>query len=360
MRKRLSRTTHVLAVLFTVSAVLLPGCTTSNAFKMPSTDWLSWGKKKPASPSFASKAAPNLPAPPSTLASPNTVPSYAQGAGTTSGGYANSPYRAPASGGTTAAPASFGANSSSVSPNTNQGYATAPGVAPGSPPASTYGAPGSSQGFYSPDYRGAPGTAGSSSVYANQPGPAGPVASQGADAYGSYGQSWQGGTTPTQQGWGQGGAQPSAMYGATAGGYGQAVPSASGNFAPYGNQSGHQGYPSGGSAYGGGGYGAPPVNAGPMPGGGTPHSPAVASGGYRPGSTSRATQFGTSDNLNVQPGQSVQPASFAGGGQPEPESSLSAPSPAGGNSYYQDSGNLPAHTATGNSGSYYHPNTYQR
>jgi len=358
MRKSLRRTTLVLAVIFSISAVSLPGCSTSNAFKMPSSDWLSWGKKKPANTALTSKPTANLPAPPSSLASPNTVPSYAQGAGATSGGYATSPYRSPTASGTPATPASYGTQPGSANTYPNAAYGAAPGAAQSAPPANAYGGSGASQGFYSNDYRGAAAPAGAPNAYAGQAGPAGPPATHGADAYGAYGQSGYAGTSQTGQGWSQGGAP--APYDATANAYGQpAAPPALGSYDPTGNHRGNDGYAAGGGAYGGSTYGDINASAAPMPSAQQPYPAAVASGGYRPGSTARNTQFGTSERLNV-PGESVQPASFAGSSQGGSGSSLSAPSPVGGNSNYQYGEDPPTRTATGSDSNYPYPNTYQR
>ena len=233
MRKSLRRTTLVLAALFSISAIALPGCSTSNAFKMPSADWLSWGKKKPTTPALASRPTNNLPAPPSSLASPNTVPSYSQGAGAAGGSYAATPYSGPASGGTSATPASYGAPPSSASQYPGAAFGAAPRSAQAAAPtAQPYGSSGASQGFYSPDYRGTSSAASAPSVYASQPGLASPPTTQAADAYGAYGQGSYGGAPQP----GPSGA--AAPYGATANAYGQpAAPAASGSYAPstYGN-----------------------------------------------------------------------------------------------------------------------------
>jgi len=357
MRKSLRRTTLVLAVVFSISAVSLPGCSTSNAFKMPSSDWLSWGKKKPASTALASKPSTSLPAPPSSLASPNTVPSYAQGSGGTTGSYANNPYRGPTASGTPAAAASYGPQPGSPNAYPNAGYGAATGNAPGIAPANAYGGSSTSQGFYSPDYRGNSSPSGASSLYAGQAGSSGPVATPGGDAYGAYGQNGQNGyagTPQTAQSWNQGGAAP--PYGATSA-YGQAAGSPPpGSYDPYGNNRGNDAYAGGSVA---GAYGNANATAGPTPAAPQSYPAAVASGGYRPGSTARNTQFGTSDHLNV-PGESIQPASFAGGGQGGSGSSLAPPSPVGGNYGYEDGADSQTRTATGGGSNYPYPSTYQR
>lgn len=366
MRNSLRRTTLVLAVLFCITAMSLPGCSTSNAFKMPSMDWLSWGKK-PSSPALASKPTNNLPAPPSSLASPNTVPSYAQGSGTAGGNYGANPYSGPASGGVSATPASYGGQPSSASGYPASAYGAAPGAAQaaagpsaasyGSPAASygssaaPYGSPAASQGFYSPDYRGSASTAGSPSVYASQPGLASPPPTSGGDAYGAYGPGGYGGAS--QPG-------PSAApYGATANAYAQpAAPGAPGSYAPDGDARANSGYATDGGAYGSSVYGDARASASPLPP--AQQAPAtIAGGSYRPGSTARSTQFGTSDQLNV-PGESVQPASFAGGGQGGSSSSLSAPGPVGGTGSYPYGDASPTRTATGAETGVPYPGTYQR
>ena len=339
MRKSLGRTTLVLAAIGLMSAVSFPGCSTSSGFKMPSSDWLSWGKKKPADTSLASRPTTGLPAPPSSLASPNTVPSYAQGSGGTPGTYATAQNRGLTAGSTAAAPASYGTQPGAPSNYGNASYGAAPGAAAGASTSPSYGGAGTSQGFYSPDYRGAAGSTGATSPYARQANPAGMASGTAADPYGSYGQGGYAGPSQASPAYSQGGASAPAPYGAAPNAYGQAsAPAApNGNYNYAGNRS-TDGYATGGSAYGGGTsggsiYGETRPNAGAMPAAQEMPSAAVAAGGYRPGSTARNTQFGTSDNLNVPGGESVQPASFAGGSQGS-GSSLYAPGPVGSNGSY--------------------------
>lgn len=373
MRNSLWRTTLVMVVVFSMCAVTLPGCSTSSGFKMPSSDWLSWGKKKPETNSLASKST-GLPAPPSSSAAPNTVPSYAGGAAGTSG-YAGAPYRSPTTGGTAAGTASYGTQPGGANYYSNASYGATSGAGSAN---QAYGQTGASQGFYSPDYRGASAPAGGTGAYARQSAPGGYPTGAGGDAYGSYG---QGGYAASGGGTGQqlGQAAPpspapyagagasnygaNAAYGTSSNSYGQsqAPATAPGYNAPgsYPSSSGYAGAAGsyGGQTYGGSMYGDAGA-AGSQAAGQQPLSPAVASGGYRPGSTARNTQFGTSDNLNVPAGESVQPAVFAGGGQGGNSSPLSAPSPAVGNTYPQDGETSGTRTATG--GGYPYPSTYQR
>lgn len=362
MRTSFGRTTRVLAVIGLMSAVSFPGCSTSSGFKMPSSDWLSWGKKKPADSSLASKSPTGLPAPPSSLASPNTVPSYAQGAGTAPGAYSTAQNRS-LTGGSAAAPSGYGSQLGSANNYGNSGYGAAPGAAAGAAAGPAYGGAGTSQGFYSPDYR---GTAGSTSPYGAQPGSLGGTTRPAADPYGAYSQGGYAAPSQANPAWNQGGTA-SAPYAASPGIYGQApaAPAANGG---YGAGRGADGYASGGAAYGdsgiapGGGASAGSVYgaAGPTAGSGYAAQEmapaAVAGGAYRPGSTSRSTQFGTSDALNV-PGQAVQPASFAGGAQGG-GSSLYSPAPTAGSGAYPPADSYPTRTATNPDSSY--QSTYQR
>ena len=360
MRKSLGRTTLALAAIGLMSAVSFSGCSTSSGFKMPSSDWLSWGKKKPADTSLASRT--GLPAPPSSLASPNTVPSYAQGPGGTSGTYATAQNRGLTAGSTAAAPASYGMQPGAPSNYGNTSYGAVPGSATGASPSPSYGGAGTSQGFYSPDYRGAAGSTGAASPYAGQANPARPASGMTADPYGAYSQGGYAGSSQPSPAYNQGGALAPAPYGAATNGYGQAsAPAAPNGNYNYGGNRGTDSYATGGSAYGGASagsiYGQTPSNAGAVPAAQEMPPAGAAAGGYRPGSTARSTQFGTSDNLNVPGGESVQPASFAGGSQGS-GSSLYAPGPVGSNGSYPASEVSPTRTATEAGSSY--PSTYQR
>jgi hypothetical protein len=302
-----------------------------------------------------------LPAPPSSLASPNTVPSYAPGSGTSPGTYATAQNRGLTASPTAAAPASYGNQMGAPSSYGNASYGATPGTAAGASASPSYGGAGTSQGFYSPDYRGAAGSTGATSAYGRQANPAGMASGTAADPYGSYGQGSYTGPSHANPAFNQGGSAP-APYGATPNAYGQtpAPTSPGGNYNYAGNR-GADGYASGGNAYGGGTSGGSIYSeTRPQAGAVSPAQempPAtVAAGGYRPGSTSRNTQFGTSDNLSVPGGESVQPASFAGGSQGG-GSSLYAPGPVGSGTY-PTSETTPTRTATGADSSY--QNTYQR
>ncbi len=356
MRKSLGRTTLVLAVVGLMSASF-PGCSTSSGFKMPSSDWLSWGKKKPADTSLASRSTTGLPAPPSSLASPNTVPSYAQGPSGTPGTYATAQNRGLTGGQTAAAPASYGTQPGAPGNYGNASYGAMPGTATPAPTSQSYGGAGTSQGFYSPDYRGAASPTGPTSPYARQANTAGTT----ADPYGSYGQGSYAAPSQPSQTWSQGAASAPAPYGAVPSAYGQAATPAPNSSYNYAGSRGTDSYANGGTAYGSGNagssvYGEARPSAGTAPPQEMPPA-AIASGAYRPGSTARSTQFGTSDNLNVPGGEPVQPASFAGGNQGS-GSSLYAPGTVGGNGPYPASEASPTRTAAEAGSSY--PNTYQR
>ena len=361
MRKSLGRTARFLAVIGLMSAVSFPGCSTSSGFKMPSSNWLSWGKKKPADASLASKSPTGLPAPPSSLASPNTVPSYAPGSAASPGTYATAQNRSLTAGSTAAAPASYGTQPGAPSNYGNSSYGAMPGAAAGASAGPSYGGAGTSQGFYSPDYRGATGsTGGATSSYGRPASPAGMASGTAADPYGSYGQGSYAGPSQANPAFNQGGSAP-APYGAAPNAYGQtAAPTGSSGY-NYTDNRGTAGYAAGGNAYAGGTsggsiYSETRPQAGAAPAAQEMPPATVATGGYRPGSTSRNTQFGTSDNLSVPGGESVQPASFAGGSQGG-GSSLYAPGPVGSGTY-PTSETTPTRTATGADSSY--QNTYQR
>jgi len=375
MRKSLWRTTLVLVVVFLLGAVSLPGCSTSSGFKMPETNWFSWGKKKPENTALASKPTTGLPAPPSTLTSPNTVPSYAPGSAGTSG-YANNQYRGTTAGGTVAGTPSYGAQPGGANYYSNASYGGASGANRDAGQASqAYSGTGSSQGFYSPDYRGSPGPAGGTSAYARQSAPAGYGPGPSGDAYGTYGQSGRAANPGTNgQPWGQSGAASPAPYAGPAGtnygggagygngssSYGQASnPASAGGYDASGATRSATGYAGGAGSYGGSTYGGSVYGdtqtAPPQALGQESYSPAIAAGAYRPGSTARSTQFGTSNNLSVPSGESVQPASFAGAGQAGGGSPLSAPSPIGGSAAPQGGEPYPTRTAT--DGAY--PSTYR-
>ncbi len=356
MRKSHWRTTILLATALSVSAGALSGCSTGNAFKMPSSDWLSWGKKKPSNTAVAARSPSNLPAPPSSAAAPHPVPSYLPGAGSTAGSYASNS-RGPGAGGTAATPASYGG----LSPNPAAPYNAGPGTTPGSASA-PYGGANASQGFYSPEYRGTGGATAAANAYSGQPGLSSPPPAYGGDAYGTY--SANGAMpgamapgAPAAPSWGQTNPQPTYQPAPNA--YGQAMATAQpGGYAAYGSNYADGGYaasgPSTGASYGENFNG--PAQATPI----QQADPSVmAAGAYRPGSTARNTQFGTNGSLSVPPGDSVQAASFAGAGQNVGNGALSPATPGSGvNSSVYDA-EPAARTATGDGG-YPYNSSYQR
>jgi hypothetical protein len=81
---------------------------------------------------------------------------------------------------------------------------------------------------------------------------------------------------------------------------------------------------------------------------------------YGPGSTGRTTPYGSSSNLSVPGSENVQPASFAGGSTPTPDSpSSETTTPSSPGAYGSGSYTLPTQTATPTS-PYSYPETYQR
>ena len=259
------------------------------------------------------------------------------------GTYATAQNRGLTAGSTAAAPASYGTQPGAPSNYGNDSYGAAPGAAAGASTSQPYGGAGTSQGFYSPDYRGAAGSTG-----ADQPLRRGRPIRLGrragrqrirtarmaraamrdrlspvrlrAKAAPRHPLLTVRPRTPTARR--QLPQLPTAITitVATAAPIAMRLAAARTVAEP----------PAAVST----------VRLGPMPER-CPRPrrclpPAVAAGGYRPGSTARNTQFGTSDNLNVPGGESVQPASFAGGSQGS-GSSLYAPGPVGSNGSYPTS-----------------------
>ena len=293
MRTSLSQVATFVAVFFSIAAVSLTGC--QNSFKMPSApSWMSFSKKKPAS-SLASKPDTRLPSP-SATATPHQPPGYAQARGTGSG------YGTRAWNGTTPrSPATAG----------QVGYGTQAGQQPNYGTTSTS----PSQRFYSQDYnRGtqSPTYGSGAPSYANSPRGAG-----SGSAYGSYGSPSNvpaSSTAGTAQGWPskQYGTSPGATvsdYGRTAKAgpaYGQAAPATDYRQSPTNYSGASDGYasPANRQYVSDGGAGA----AGALP----PSRSAAAPGAYLPGSTSRDTQYGDSQNINVAGLRGIQRASYGG------------------------------------------------
>lgn len=300
MRTSLSPITTLVAAFFTIAALSCTGC--QSPFKMPSTpSWLSlWNKKKPSTSLAQRPPDTKLPSP-SATATPSQPQSYAQNrnAGSSYGARPGSSYYS----GT-----GYG------NPSTNPSYAA--------------GGASSDRGFYSPDYAkgGAqqsvsggysappasyasdPARSGSGSRYGSY-GPNGFAPSAGAAAAGqprASGQTTQPGASPRSTagdyGYGRTATRSSASnYGtngapATAGNYRADTPSYGGAPSNYSTPKSAPAY-SGGFASGTGS--APPTSA-----------PPVASGDYRPGSTSRSTPYGDSQSINVAGLRGIQPASY--------------------------------------------------
>ncbi|MCY2993794.1 MAG: hypothetical protein NTY19_38855 [Planctomycetota bacterium] len=411
MRTSLSRATIMMVVAASLAAFCVTGCQTTGASKTPSSSWFSWGKKKPASSTLGSnmtKPSSSLPAPPSSTASPNPVPSYAQntqragfGAAPTGSGMGNS--------GPAANPTGYGTQGTGSSHYANASYNNNPAAPAGVESSAPYGRPAANPpaGSYSPSgyadnygqpanaggYGGASGSArtasGSAGSYPgaaggtsnpNAPfGAGGGVASQnaygGATVSSDRGQAWganspDAGTarspampaydprTAPAGAYGQRGAQdPSGASSYPAGAassYGQAP-------ANYGSTNSGTYVPSGGafgqdSASQGGSY-ADPAGAR------TDSSGGLSAGGYRPGSTGRATRFGDSQQINVGSADSVQSASYntardANSRAPVNDRNSPAGSQPAASDY--DTGSAPSgRTATGGN-SYPNPSSYQR
>lgn len=305
MRMSFSPIATLVAASFALAAISLTGC--QNSFKMPSTpSWLSWGKKKPSSSFASTKPDTNLPSP-SATASPSQPQTYAQnrGNGAAFGAQPGASYYSNASHGT--AP-------------TNPNYAT--------------GRASSDRGFYSPDYAkggarqnvsggydippvsyaGNPRSPGNGSNY-NSYGPNGFAPSSRTPA---AGQSW----TSNDQGSQFGSAPNSRITDSRITDYDYsrtATRNTASDYSSYGTQGASSDYRRDSTAYGGAtsSYSSPknvpPYSGGSSPGAGsTPATsvPAVASGEYRPGSTSRNTQYGDSQNINVANLRDIQRASY--------------------------------------------------
>lgn len=312
MRKSFSPITTLVAAFLTIAALSLTGC--QSGFQMPSApSWFSFNKK-PSSSSLANKPDTHLPSP-SATANPTQPPSYAQNRGTGS------------SQGTQPAGSYY----------SDARYGTAPMNASRAP-----GGASSARGFYSQDYgKAGPGQSPSGS-YGTPPSSyarnAAPTAGSNYDSYGpngftsstaspTSGQPWsssaggsQYGTTPKSTvgdyEYGRTATRPPASNYDSYGGTG-AVDSYSRDSATYGgtpsNYSSSKGVPtySGGSS----------IGAGSMP---PTSSSSTAPASYLPGSTSRSTQYGDSQNINVAGARDVQPTSY---GSPDGLSSYGSATP---------------------------------
>jgi hypothetical protein len=325
MRSNLSTVFQVLAVASGIAVIAFTGCSSTGSYKMPGADMFSWGKKKPADTSVAASSRSNLPAPPSSIATPQTPPSY------------------------TAPPASgYSQERLATAPATPSGPIGQPS---GNPYASTgHPAPtGTSQGFYSQDYT---QSGGSHPPYGGGSAAPSPYLQAGPA---SGGAAWSSNATPqyAPPPTGYGSAFPQSNYSPPEG-YGQtaALPSNSHAAPPstgHPNQtfpSGQYGHSSQGSSIysapdSGAAYSVPPAEMQAWQGG-------EFSEPYRPGSTGRPTP--SSDALRVAEGPGIQPASFSGAG-----SQYAPAQPPG--SYYPP-GSPPATTMPDGS-SYSSPSVYR-
>jgi len=331
-------------VAASIAVISLAGCSSTSSYKMPGSSWLSWGKKKPADTSLASKKRSELPAPPSSTATPNTPPTYAQtpNAGSPQTRTAWNSTGMPAAG-------AYGQGSGASYSNASYG-----------------GGANTAQGFYSPDYQQAGSTAGNSAAYSGGYNTAS-AANAAGPSYGSYpstaGSNTQPASASTASQWNTGAAPqyraPNASYSAppagsaygSTGGYGQtSAPAPTGSYSTP-----NTGYPNSAPSYGyQGSQSYPDTNAGSayaQPSTGMTASQIdTTAGAYRPGSTARTTPFGSSDSLQTADAAGIQPASFSGsGGQAAP-----APAPGG----YQTMPAAPQ-TATGGGSTYNYPSTYR-
>lgn len=300
------RTRFPLFSLLTAVALLISsGCSTTSGFKMPSpSSWLRWGKKKPAETTMAS-ASNDLPAPPSSISTPNTPPSYSSNS--------NPGYQA------TGWPSTTGQQSAV---NSNGGYGAGQypsGQAPGTiypPLANTpQTAMNSTQGFYSPDnYR---GTGVSNAGYTGQPA-TGP-STYGAPTYGTPAsagaqQPWNpasgAGTYQMQSSQPAATSNSSDAYGSSGATYNPQPYNP--NPQPYNPQAPNTGAQPGYPAYQGtstSGQSSSEAGSSQQPSA-QPNS--TRGSEFLPGSTSRQTRFGSSDSIRVGSPSAVQPAAFNG------------------------------------------------
>jgi len=298
MRNSFSPFTTLVVALFTIAAVSLSGC--QNSFKMPTTpSWLSWSKKKPSSSLKAPDT--NLPSP-SATASPSQPRSYMQNRSTGSN-YATT------RGGSNYPSPTYGR------PSTNPSYAST-GARP-------------DQGFYSSDY--GKGTSREGTYRAPPARYASDSGSPGRSSYGTYGangftsssrppatgQRWAnndrgslyGGASKApagEQDFGRTATTASVSdYGVTGGTYGQPGPASDYQRDSSGYGGASSNYPSSkGAASYSGNYQSGRVSAS--------SANAAPAGQYRPGSTSRPTQYGGSQGVDVASLRDVQPASYGG------------------------------------------------
>jgi len=350
MRRSLPRFATYLVVAFTVTALTFTGCQTGSSFKMPGSDWISsWGKKKPSNSSLSSaRPDTNLPQPPSTTQTPYQAPSYAQGPGGRSG-YGTNRWDGSQQGGLSATTPQRGYGTHpSNSQYANSGYGAASANYDSATTRPNY-APGgtdTSRGFYNPNYNtgGAqPATPGLrsagqspyaggygndtySSTHAPRPQNTYPTNSSPV----STGQSWTdraqnssqySQTTPSQYDTGTSQTQPAR--GTPAYTYDSPTPSRGSDYssgAPSafpGSRAGDYSNAATAQQYGQD-YGREATSNARNAAPGT-----IASDGYRPGTTSRTTQFGDSRNVDVGSARAIQRAWFGDAGEGTARSSVS-------------------------------------
>ena len=344
MRTSPSQVATIVAVFFSIAAFSLTGCHSS--FKMPSApSWMTWGKKKPTS-SLAGKPDTSLPSP-SATAMPHQPRGYGQTRGMGSG-----------YGTTSRSPATAGQAGYGTQPGSSQFSPASYGARTGQQP--DYGTTGTSpsQRFYSQDYsRGtqSPAYGSGAPSYADKRAPAGSGSTQGL--YGSNNYAPSSRAPATGQGWPSNGSgsQYGTSSGATVGDYGYGRTAKGGSTydrSSYGRAAPATDYRQSPTNYGGtsDGY-ASPANrqyvsdgstraAGALPTSGS----AAAPGTYRPGSTSRITPYGDSQDINVAGlRRGVQPTSYGADGSARDAKSFPGSDPAAPGGY----GSEGSRTATG-------------
>ena len=289
MRSTLFQNLKTWTLAMGITAIAMAGCSSTGGYTMPGSNWLSWGRKKPANSTLASTNPPrtdHLPAPPSSLATPQTAPSYAQ-----SGLAAQS---------ATAASAS--------APGPNSWSSTPPAAASQTPrPGSQFtpaASPSTAQGFYSPQY--GPASHPASHQPQHQPqhqaAPSGNFANQPGAGFPAAGASTA-----------HGGSHPAGGYG------GHAAATPQGGFNPAAGASTRAAesiYSQPPAAH------HPPMHSEQMP------------GDYRPGSTARTTPYGSGGSLHVAEAPTARPQSdeegeAAGSPGTAPASGWPQQSPAG-------------------------------
>jgi hypothetical protein len=347
MRRSLPRIATYLAIAFSMIAVSFTGCQTGSSFKMPGYDWISsWGKKKPPKSALSStRPDTKLPAPPSTTTTPYQPPGYAQGSGARSGygasGWGGAQQGSPAA---TSAQQGYGTwpNSgyySNATHNTGSGYRTNYDSAPTNPGYASGGAD-TSRGFYSPNY--SPGSARPTTPGLRTTGPSSYADGYGSDTYNSRAPNTyraDSNPRPTSPPWTDG-AQSAGQYAGPARTQydprtdrdqtTQSTPAfGRDSYNPTGGSGYHDRAPSTLGGTSSGEYSSPgsqqQYSKGATPGASSNTrgvAPGTIAEAYRPGSTSRSTQFGDSRNIDVGSARGIQPAWFGDAGDGTARSSV--------------------------------------